>query len=518
MTSMYPFVHGVRDNGSFRLHRAHTTLAEVLTEAGYNSAAVIGAHVLDREYGLDQGFAMYNDTHNVREPINPRTGERTTERQAIEVVDFAIEWLEHNAAQKFFLFVHLFDPHAPYEAPEPFASEYEDPYVAEIVYADAQVGRLLDYITASGLDDNTLVVLTTDHGEGRDEHHERGHGTFVYDTTTRTPLIFRCVDRIPAGRRITAQARSIDIMPSVLSFVGLKPPDYCQGVNLMELVASDGEDPGLAAYCETMLPLYNYGYSHMLSIRTGGWKYIHAPRPELYDLSADPGELRNLASAEPERIAAMHETLRTLLENSPKVDGAEDSQVQLSQRAIEALQSLGYVGSTPSKDDLSVGDRETLLNLLEEDPKDHTEVIRLTQEALEFISQRDAPQTERTLRELLERFPESQEGFSWAYTHLGQIITTRRGDYDEAIAYLKEAIQFRPDDGVSFAALGSALHRNGQYEEAVEAYKKALQFGQITPRVHSNLAISLNALGRKEEADTHKRLAQQLATKQRQRP
>ena len=162
---------------------------------------------------------------------------RTTERQGIEVVDFAIEWLEQNAEQKFFLFVHLFDPHAPYEAPEPFASDYEDPYVAEIVYTDAQVGRLLDYMTASGLDDNTLVVLTADHGEGRGEHREKGHGNFMYDTTTRIPLIFRCTDRIPVGGRIAAQTRSIDIMPSILSFVGLNPPDHCQGVNLMELVA-----------------------------------------------------------------------------------------------------------------------------------------------------------------------------------------------------------------------------------------------------------------------------------------
>lgn len=518
MTGTYPFVHGVRDNGSFRLHRDNTTLAEVLTDAGYNSAAVIAAHVLDREYGLDQGFALYNDMSHAREPIDPRSGKGNIERPGKEVVDVAIEWLEHNAAQKFFLFVHLFDAHAPYEAPEPFASDYEDPYVAEIVYVDAQVGRLLDFITASGLDDNTLLVLTTDHGEGRDEHQEIHHGNFLYDTTTRTPLIFRCADRIPAGRRITAQARSIDIMPSILSFVGLKPPDHCQGVNLMELVAAESDDPELAAYCETMLPLYNYGFSHTLSMRAGGWKYIHAPRPELYDLNADPGELRNLASAEPDRMAAMHESLQTLLENSPIVDGAEDSQVQLSQRAIEVLQSLGYVGNTPSSDDLSVGDRETLLHLLEEDPKDHTEAIRLTQEALGFIAQQDARQTERTLRDLVERFPETQEGFSWAYSHLGRIITARRGDYDEAIAYLEKAIQFRPNDGVSFEALGAAFHRNGQDEESVEAYNKALQFGPVTPRVHFNLAISLYALGRTEEADAHNRLAQQLAAKQQQRP
>jgi len=513
MTGTYPFVHGVRDNGTFQLQSENTTIAEVMSEAGYISGAVVGAHVLNREFGIDQGFALYNDIHDAREPINPRTGKMTTERSAAEIVDVAIGWLNDNATRKFFLFVHLFDPHRPYEPPEPYASRYEDPYVGEIAYVDEQIGRLLDFVTASGLDGNTLVVLTADHGEGRGDHQEMTHGNFIYDTTTGTPLILRCNGRIPAGNRITAQVRSIDVMPTILSFVGLDPPEPCQGINLMKLVLADAEDPGLTAYSETMLPMYNYGYAHMLSLRAGGWKYIHAPRPELYHVSVDPDEQRNLASAEPGRVASMRDTIEAFLEHSPQIGAANDSHVQQSQREIEALRSLGYLGSEPTDDALSIEDLASLLEPVGEDPKDHTEEIRLTTDALDLVAQQHWPEAERVLRELVDRFPESQEGFSWAYTKLGWLITRRKGDLEEAIGYLRKAIQFHPDNGEAFGSLGAALHMNGQIEEAVQAYEAALRCGHDTARVHGNLALSLNLLGRAEEAEAHRRKARQIEDK-----
>lgn len=511
LTGTYPFVHGVRDNGSFHLHDDAETIAETLSEAAYTTGGIVGSLILNREYGTHQGFDLYSDMHNARQPINPVTGKAAAERRADEVVDVAVDWLRAHGSGKFFLFVHFFDPHYPYEPPEPYATRYEDRYAGEIAFVDEQIGRLLGVVRGLGVDSRTLVVLTADHGESLGQHEEDTHGCFVYDTTLSVPLILRCPSRIPARRRVPSQARTVDIAPTILSFVGAPSPPAVQGVNLLPFLREDSEDPGLAAYGESMYPLYNYGYSHLLALRAGGWKYIHAPRPELYKVDEDPGELQNLAALEPHRLASMRERLRAVLDESPVLVGTGEAQLQMTQRAIEALQSLGYVGNTSTDAVLTNGDQMALMELTNPDPKDHTEVIRLSARSLHLMEARDLPEAEKVLRELLERFPESQVGFSWAYKNLGLTLAAQGKDYEEAIALYHKALEINPNDGQTLTNLGFALGATGRVEEAITAYRAALRLKPVMRETHINLAATLRYVGRIEEAKEHERIAAEMA-------
>lgn len=510
MTGTYPFVHRVRDNGAFILHEDNETLAEALSAAGYITAGVVGAAVLNREYGINQGFDDYGDMYSAKGTV-PQAGEFPSTRRADEVIDNAIAWLGAKASRKFFLFVHLFDPHYPYEAPEPFAGKYADPYVAEIAYADAQIGRLLRALKEMGLDRRTLIVLTADHGEGRGDHDEETHGCFVYDTTLSVPLILWCPERIPANRRITTQTRIIDIPPTILSFVRVPSPQAVQGASLLPLIHEGADDPDMPAYAESMYPTYNYGYSHLLALRTGGWKYIHAPSPELYHVSIDPEERQNLAETQPDRVASFRGRLRTLLSGSPVVVGAKDAQVELTQRAVEALRSLGYVGGTGANPAAKSDDPTTLLELSGPDPKDHTEEIRLTGQALHLFEARDFPAVEKILRELIERFPESQESFTWAHNRLGLALVAQGKDYGEAIVSYRKSLEIQPEDAATLTNLGVALVKNGDIAEAIEAYESALRIEPDLAQTHFNLALALRSLGKSEEADDHLQRAAELA-------
>lgn len=509
-TGTYPFVHGVRDNGSFTLDYDNVTVTDLLSEAGYTTAGFVAAAVLNRQFGISQGFDVYGDMVSVAQ-MDRSAGKRRTSRRAEEVIDQAVAWLRANATEKFFLFVHLFDPHHPYEAPEPFGTTYADPYVAEIAYTDAQIGRLLKALVETGLDRQTLVVLTADHGEGRGDHDEETHGCFVYDTTVSVPLILRCPERIPGNRRITFQTRNIDIAPTILSFVGLPTPPVVQGISLLPLIRAEADDPELPAYAESMFARYNYGFSHLLSLRTGDWKYIHAPTAELYHVRVDPMERHNLALSQPERVAFFREQLRGLLENSPVPVGPEEARVELTPRAVEALRSLGYVGGDDTGAGVTRGERTALLNLSGLDPKDHTEEIRLTGQALHLVETREFPAAEQILRELIERFPERQERFSWAHNQLARVLVAQGKHYEEAIASYRKVLEIQPNDSKTLTNLGATLADNGEIEEAVQAYWMALRVEPDLAEAHFNLALALRSLGRHDEAESHLRRAVDLA-------
>ncbi len=223
MTAVPTSVHGIRDNGAFELSAETSTLAEQLRAAGYQNGAFVGSFVLHSRWGLSRGFAHYDDRfeYGVAGGVPGQV-----ERPAEAVVDAALSWLTEPREAPFFSWVHLFDPHSPYAAPEPYGSRYIDrPYDGEIAYTDAQVGRLLDGIDAAGLLDNTIVVVTADHGEGLGEHGEPGHGLFLYDTTVLVPLIIRLPDRLLAGREVAEQVRLIDIAPTLVELTGAALPD-----------------------------------------------------------------------------------------------------------------------------------------------------------------------------------------------------------------------------------------------------------------------------------------------------
>jgi len=431
MTGTYPYVHGCRVNGEQPLHEANLTLAEILRAAGYTTHAEIAAFVLNARFGLDQGFDSYRD---VPPPTPDAVAAGRAERPADEVCESTIAWLRDHAAQPFFVWVHLFDPHFPYAPPQPFRRGGLHPYDGEIAFVDEQVGRLVAALDALGLRDKTLVVLTADHGEGLWEHGEELHTVFVYDTTLAVPLIFRCPGLIPPGRTVTSQVRTIDIAPTILELLGLPAKQDAQGVSLAPLILNRGKAPRqLAAYGESMEPQVRFGYSALRCLRAGGWKYIHAPKPELYHIREDPGETDNLAEQYPERLQAMRERLRELIAQAPAPPWTRPSRSRLDRESARRLQSLGYLTGTGSATRDHAGTTELArFEPSGPDPKDRIEAIQWMHESTKGL---------------------------------------RTGDLEAAMAAYRKALEADPKLAAARYLLGQALQAQGKLNEALEQYE-----------------------------------------------
>ena len=296
MTGTYPMAHGVRDNGIFYARREQPTLATTLKNAGYATGAFVGAFVLDSRWGLDRGFDRYVDDFDLSEGtlISPDMVRHRGET----VVANARRWLDEVKGGPFLAWVHLFDPHAPYDPPEPYRGKYGSApwglYHAEVAHVDNLVGQLLDWLVQNGLEETTAVVFVGDHGESLGRHGETSHGFFVYDATIRVPFILRAPNQ-PSSRRVAAQVSSIDLMPTVLEALNVPTPPSVQGRSLLGLASGNGADSAIEAYSETYNPRYEYGWSELKSLRTESFHFIDAPRAELYDVRADPAEQHDLA-------------------------------------------------------------------------------------------------------------------------------------------------------------------------------------------------------------------------------
>ena len=309
LTGLDPPHHGVRHNSIHRLPDGIPTLAEGMRHAGYATAAVVGALVLDRRFGLDRGFDHYDDAMGGR-----RSGVvGFAERRAGAVVDAAIDWIGE-APDRFFLWVHLYDPHTAYDPPRGFASAFGTrPYDGEIAYADAEIGRLLAAVRERRGSDGLLVALTSDHGESLGAHGELTHGYSLYDATQRVPLILAGPE-IPAGTVVSEVVRLKDVAPTLLAAVGAPALMGATGIDLLPHFAAPRSarwSPQIA-YVETLATQLDFRWSPLKGLRTDRYKYVRAPRPELYDLHTDPNEMSNIASEEPERVDALARELEKL--------------------------------------------------------------------------------------------------------------------------------------------------------------------------------------------------------------
>src|SRR5262245_59072699 len=287
-------------------------MAGRLKASGFATGGFVSSIVLARPSGLERGFDTFSDRFDVAE--DDARFLNTIQRRGDIATAEAIEWIQKHGRERFFAWVHLYDPHDPYEPPGRYATEYADrPYDGEVAWSDELVGRLLAALSTSGLADRTLVVVTSDHGEGLGEHGEAVHGYFIYETTLHVPLVIRGPG-VKAGTTIEAVTRSVDLFPTAMEMLGLR--DRTPQVSGRSLAAAlRGEMPGgrgagsaavdLPSFAESLVPLVHYGWSDLRSVRDGRWKYILAPRPELYDLDRDPGELTNLIDQESSRARAM---------------------------------------------------------------------------------------------------------------------------------------------------------------------------------------------------------------------
>ena len=298
MTGTFPAFHGVRDNGGFYLGDDQVTLAKVLRAGGYRTGGFVSAFVLDHRWGIGQGFDRYYDDFDLAK-YRLDVGLDAVQRPGSEVVSKAIEWLDQDSTRPFLAWVHLYEPHAPYDPPESIRVRFPPTmigaYDAEIATADIQVGRLIDHLATAGRLDRTVVVVLGDHGESLGEHGEEQHGFFVYDATVRIPLIV-AGPGVPS-RVIGDQVRIVDVMPTLLEMLGVETPKSVQGRSLLPLAR--GERLDLVALSETWYPRHHYGWSELTAIRDGRYHFIAAPRRELYDTQTDPGETHNLADVNP---------------------------------------------------------------------------------------------------------------------------------------------------------------------------------------------------------------------------
>ena len=291
-TGLNPPSHHVRDTGGFVLQPSYTTLATILQRQGWDTAAFISSAVLKKLFGLNQGFAVYDD--QMPKPGKGHEFDEDAERRAGETIDHAIRWLDAHSGKPYFLWVHVYDPHAPYLPPSPYREKYKDrPYDGEIAYADHELGRLFAAVRSKSKSPaGTLIAVLSDHGESLGEHGEYTHGVFLYDSTLRIAFVLSGPG-VPAGVRIRQQARTIDFLPTMLDLMGGKPPASVQGTSLTPYFA--GKEAATAvSYAETLYPKINMGWAELRAIRTAHWKYIRAPKPELYDLSQDPAEAHNV--------------------------------------------------------------------------------------------------------------------------------------------------------------------------------------------------------------------------------
>jgi arylsulfatase A-like enzyme/Flp pilus assembly protein TadD len=351
LTGKIPPAHGVRDNGLFVLGAEQQTLAEILKAQGYRTGAAIGGFPLVARYGLNQGFDFYDDrlTPTFDSPLAGGAPKRNEfafeERRAARVNEAVFEWLAGaKRGEPFFLWVHYYDPHQPHDPPAPYDQLFADHlYDGDIAYTDESLGTLLDRLRRDGLYDDTLVVLTSDHGEGLGEHEELSHSYLLYESTLHVPLVLRGPG-VAANRRVAGRVRLADVAPTVLDALGIPVPADMQGRSLKPLLSGGaGGRVERTHYAETLSPRLSQNWGELRALYEGSWKYIHGPKPELFDLAADPKELRNLVESRSDQAATMRTALADFLQRNSPPGGSRMSPVDDETRA--RLQALGYLAA-----------------------------------------------------------------------------------------------------------------------------------------------------------------------------
>jgi arylsulfatase A-like enzyme/Flp pilus assembly protein TadD len=493
-----PLRHGVHDNVNFIVGPDSLTLAEHLKSSGYATAAFVGAFPLDSRFGLTRGFDVYDDNYG-----SP-TGQEFTyvERKAEQVVQLGLKWLDRQNGP-WFLWLHCFDPHQRYDPPEPFKTRYrEHPYDGEVAYVDFALGKLFDHLRSKKLMEDTLLILTGDHGESLGEHGESTHGYFAYNATLQVPLVVY----FPGikARRSDQDVCHVDIFPTVCDILGLPLPPALDGLSLAPAVKGR-KLPDREIYFESLYPYYSRGWAPLKGIIWGGKKYMDSPIPEFYDLQADGGETKNLAES---TDFSRHKEKLARLEQRASSGPASSAKAMLDRQAREKLSSLGYVSSFrgPVRKNFT---REDDLKIL----------LPYQTKLMSAMGAYHKGRIEEGIS-LLQEIIAERKDFDLAYTHLAtlykekrmwkdaldilrrgyqsnpsnyRIVTTfgiflaERGSPDEAIAMLKNGLIIIDYDPELWNYLGLAFWKKGAFEEALSAYEKALAIDNNYPIVFNNL-------------------------------
>jgi arylsulfatase A-like enzyme/tetratricopeptide (TPR) repeat protein len=477
-TGTFPMHHGVRDNGGYYLGQDQVTLAETLKESGYKTGGFVAAFVLDSRWGLNQGFDRYFDDFDLNKFEN--VGLDTVQRRGGEVLGEALKWMDEVKDDRFFAWLHFYDVHTPYEAPEPFLSRYKGypgaRYDGEIAYLDSLMGELFDWLEKADLEDDTLFVFIGDHGESLGQHDENAHGFFIYDATMHVPFLLKAPYRqIPAGRRIPAQVRSVDLMPTILDLLGVDPPETIQGQSLVPLLEGESDDLGLLAYSESFYPRHHYGWAELKSIRNGVLHYIDAPRPELFDVRSDPNQTKNLA---PQRAATVKELKTALDEMIARfgVEGIDEKGPEtLDPDAQAQLAALGYLGGASK---IKIDPNRPL-----PDPKDKIGLFNLIKEAGADSSEDRLDEAMAKIDKVLAEDPDILEAH-----YIQGNLHAKKKDLENAVRAYQEALARDPEYKAALFALASTYNDLGRPEDAAAGFERILELDPRDNRAYFRLA------------------------------
>jgi choline-sulfatase len=556
LTGTYPPTHGVRDFTSSGLRPGFPTLASILKKAGYDTAAFVSAYVLDSVWGFNQGFDYYYDRFEAKDFLGVNPG--NVQRKAGETIKFVLGWLESKPRTPYFLWVHLFDPHHDYNPPEPFRSRYaSDLYGGEVAYADHELGRLFEALKKSGDWDRSLIVAVSDHGEGRGEHDEYEHGFFLYESTMHIPLIVK----LPKGmgeqaRRNKDLVASVDIAPTVLQVVRVPgdPKVPMQGRGLLGQVLGKPGSQASIAYAETLYPRNTFGWSDLAAWIEGNFKFIEAPRAELYDLAADPREEVNLYASRRALADGLRQKLDQFRQRAAPAQVTAAAGGSDSER-VEALRALGYVAvAVPVKQSGQAGladpkDKVHLFNkvllalqasdagalnksnaLLEEVAREEPSLFIAHYQL--GINSRKAGDNQAALehldraRVLNPSFELTELNRATVLAHLGRLeeavgilrelikdnpsglnprrllamVYSRQKNYEGAIEIYRGILSERPNDGQAAKFLGIALVDTGKYQDGFDTLQRAIRMGGGDALACNSLGIAQSNLGKVNDA------------------
>lgn len=513
-TGTYPLHHRVRNNGFYYLGNENVTLAEVLKKNRYRTAAFVSSFTVDSRFGLDQGFGYYDDTFRQEEILKSFRSERTAE----EVFRSFSGWLDKHSGDKFFTWIHFYDPHLPYNPPSPFKEKYPGrPYDGEIAYVDHYIGETINKLKDQDVFDRTLVVVAGDHGEALGERREIDHGLFVYNNTLEVPFILHCPQRLPDGVVVEARVNLVDVMPTILDILQISAGRDVQGKSCLDAIRGK-KKKFPASYFETYFPLENFGWSPLSGLIDGEWKFIQAPKAELYNLKKDPGESHNVFQEEAKISRHMMKSLEQFKRDHSTIQAGQKR--RLTDEEERRLRSLGYIGAEQAGEDST----KPL-----PDPKDKIEDYVLYFQGNLNETRGEFQRASELYKELLRRNSEVANN----YVHLGYLYA-KMGRLDNAIKVLEQGRERLPEsyvilskllafyasaglynkalttskamlgiDSRHFDALflsGSVHAKMGNWEQALGFYEKAMAVEPENKTLRQRYAYTLAALGRLEEA------------------
>ncbi|MEZ5292729.1 MAG: sulfatase-like hydrolase/transferase [Vicinamibacterales bacterium] len=483
LSGRLPFEHGVRDNIGFAVKPGERLLPGMLRERGYATAGVVSAYVLRKDVGLDQGFDMYDSALAIQ---SPELSVGQVQRDGAESLAIAEQWIGRRQDPRWFLFLHLYEPHKPYAPPARFA-RYA-PYDGEIAYADELVGRLVADLKARGLYDRATIVLLADHGEGLGDHGELEHGVFLYNETTHVPLIVKRPGQKAGGRRVAAAVQHIDVLPTILDGLGLPVPSDLQGRSLVPLMDGTGPVRDTGIYAEALYPRYHFGWSELTSITANDYRYIKAPREELYQLTADPGERTNLAAEQPQVASGFRAGLERLIAGR-----AIDMPSAVSDEDRRRLAALGYVSVTaavPAGDGLQLAD-----------PKDKIGTLRLYRETVDLMGERRFGEAIAGFRTILADNPAMKD--VW---HQLANASIRAGDLAAAIDAYERLVALDATDARALSGLAAVYLRQRDLDKAQAHAELAAKFATEDRRLEGGAyeLLAKVALARRAPADARR--------------